>query len=102
MLVKLSMEVVGRNILQLPLGLRPILLSILQRQHTRGAHHRGAATDDAVGVVVGVDQLQDSIGDWIQFTEFLLVTSLPISLPGKSPLPSADSTDDIHELIMGH
>ena len=34
----LELAVVG--VRQLPLGLRPILLSVLQRQHTRGPHHR--------------------------------------------------------------
>ena len=48
-----------------------------------------------------VDQLQDSIGDWLQVTELLLVTSFAISLPGIGSLPGPDPADNLYELIVG-
>ena len=78
---------------QLPLGLRPGLLSVVQHQHTQSPLHSSGSG--------GCGQLQDSKSDWLQIFELLLVTSLAISLPGIGSLPGTDPTDDLHELIVG-
>ena len=95
------LELAVVRVWQLPLRLRPMLLGLLQRHHTRPAHHPRTAADHVVRVVVGANLCQNVISNGVQFSEFLLVTSFAIPLPGIGSLPGTDPADEIHELIMG-